>query len=82
VLISPVLWAPLVDQDQIEGASNLENRLWRSLWLMARGDRGRGLYRQRRRNPDGTILRHMAGTGAWAVLNGGETETAGDQQTQ
>jgi predicted permease len=36
LFFAPTLWAPIVDQEQIEGANNLNQRTWRSLWLVAR----------------------------------------------
>jgi predicted permease len=36
MFFAPALWAPLVDQTQIEGTSDLEDRTARGLWLIAR----------------------------------------------
>lgn len=36
LIYSPELWAPIVDQNEIEGSNNLENRLDRSYWLIGK----------------------------------------------
>ena len=36
LFFAPAVWAPLIDQAQIEGSYDLEDRRGRSMWLMAR----------------------------------------------
>jgi macrolide transport system ATP-binding/permease protein len=40
VFFSPALWVPLVDEEQIEGFSGLDQRTGRSLWLIGRARPG------------------------------------------
>jgi predicted permease len=40
VFFSPALWVPLVDEEQIEGFSGLDQRTGRSLWLIGRAKPG------------------------------------------